>query len=70
MLDQIATPPSLEIGTLCIFLSFGTSTSPSFLEKAITDGTMNTPSMYDITAPIICACDNLIKMAILLISLV
>lgn len=67
MLDQIATPPSLEIGTLCIFLSFGTSTKPSFFEKAITDGTMNTPNMYDITAPIICACDNLIKIIILLI---
>lgn len=60
----MATPPSLEIGTLWIFLSFGTSTSPSFLENAITDGTINTPNMYDITAPIICACDNLIKMAI------
>ena len=52
----MATPPSLETGILCIFLSFGKSTKPSFFEKAITKGTMNTPRIRDIIAPIICTC--------------
>ena len=67
MLDQIATPPNLDTGILWIFLSLGTSTNPSFFEKAIIHGTINTPNMYEITAPIIWACDNFIKMVFLLI---
>ncbi len=38
-------PPILDIGFVCIFLSLGMSTSPSFLEKLITSGTRNTPNM-------------------------
>jgi len=58
VLAQIATPPNLDTGILCIFLSFGISTSPSFLEKAITKGTIKTPNIYDIIAPIIFDCGN------------
>lgn len=54
----MATPPSRETGILWIFLSLGRSTSPSFLEKAITKGTRNTPRVYDIIAPIILDCGN------------
>lgn len=56
MLDHIATPPSLETGFLWIFLSFGKSTKPSFFEYAITRGTINTPKINEIIAPIICTC--------------
>ena len=63
----MATPPILDTGILWIFLSPGISTSPSFLEKAITNGTINTPIMYDITAPIMfipTVSDNLIKIVL------
>ena len=69
MLSQIATPPSLETGILCIFLSPGSSISPCFSEKEITKGTMNTPNKKEIIAPIICASDNLIIMFLLLLDL-
>ena len=67
MLDHIATPPIRDTGFLCILRSPGISTSPSFLENAITKGTINTPIMYDITAPIIfipTVSDNLIKIVL------
>ena len=44
VLDQIATPPSLEMGSVCIFLSLGWSIKPCFLEYAITKGTIKTPN--------------------------
>ena len=66
MLDQIATPPNLDTGTVWIFLSFGKSTKPSFFEYAITNGTIKTPKIKDIIAPIMCtfACPSVVIMAL------
>jgi len=65
VLAQIATPPNLETGILCIFLSPGASVSPCFSENEITKGTIKTPNRKDTIAPIICASDNLIMMVFL-----
>ena len=68
MLAQIATPPIRETGILCIFLSFGKSTKPSFFEKAITNGTMNTPNIYEMIAPIMFDSGNLIVLSSLFVK--